>query len=165
MTPLTPARRAALEWVRAACLAHPRDPGSVLRPDGRTLAALDACAPKRKPGRSDDVGWALRSTLDWLRGTFPAPMPATLREIDAALDGPQSGGISPDALPVLVQNHPDDAPRRAYVSRASWQAGRALLRPLMADGTSARDAWERRGRRGPEPVHIRRTNIVWTPKP
>lgn len=54
------------------------------RADPRNAEVLTRLAPARRPSK-DVVGQALRSILDWLKGPFPAPMPATIAEARAAL--------------------------------------------------------------------------------
>lgn len=81
-TPLTTARRVALEGAQAMVRASRI---GEWRGDAALLGWVASLCPARKPAWGDKAGRALCSLRDWLAHGFPEPMPATVREIDAAL--------------------------------------------------------------------------------
>ena len=84
MTPPTRRRRAALEFAAEAFrlrMFH------VLRDDPDALATVwEVITPRRKPSPGDHMGLALWDVRDWLRGTAPRPMQATIDNVRRALE-------------------------------------------------------------------------------
>jgi hypothetical protein len=81
------ARVRALEWFLEA---ERTGAWVAFRADPRNREAFDALAPARRPARNDrsERAWAVYACIsvrDWLRGPFPAPMPATIQEARNAL--------------------------------------------------------------------------------